>query len=177
MPRLFAALSIPAEVGQALAAARGGVFGARWIEPTDYHVTLRFVGDVDAHAAREVADALASVRHPPIAVDFQGLSWFGGDKPRAIVARIRPTPPLVELQSDLERRLRRVGMPPETRNFAPHVTLARLRGVGPAAVAEYLGARGGFAALSFEAPRFALYSARDSVGGGPYLVEADYPLQ
>jgi 2'-5' RNA ligase len=117
------------------------------------------------------------VRRPPVAVDFQGLSWFGGDKPRAIVARIRPSPPLVDLQGALERRLRRVGLPPETRNFAPHVTLARLRGVGPAAVADYLGARGGFAAPSFEAPRFALYSARDSVGGGPYLVEVDYPLQ
>ncbi len=58
MPRLFAALSIPAEVALALAAARGGVFGARWIEPSDYHVTLRFIGDVDVHAAREVADAL-----------------------------------------------------------------------------------------------------------------------
>jgi 2'-5' RNA ligase len=112
MPRLFAALSIPAEVASALAAARGGVFGARWIEPGDYHVTLRFVGDVDVHAAREVADALAAVRRPPVTVDFQGLSWFGGDKPRAIVARIRPSPPLVELQGDLERRLRRVGLPP-----------------------------------------------------------------
>ena len=70
MPRLFAALSIPAEVALALAAARGGVFGARWIEPSDYHVTLRFVGDVDVHVAREVADALADVRRPPVAVDF-----------------------------------------------------------------------------------------------------------
>ena len=177
MPRLFAALPIPAEVALALAAARGGVFGARWIEPSDYHVTLRFVGDVDVHAAREVADGLASVRQPPIAVDFDGLSWFGGDKPRAIVARIRPSPPLVELQGRLERRLRRVGLPPETRNFAPHVTLARLRGVSPVAVADYLGARGHFAPPSFEARRFTLFSARDSVGGGPYLVEADYPLQ
>jgi len=155
MPRLFAALSIPAEVALALAAARGGVFGARWIEPSDYHVTLRFVGDVDVHAAREVADALATVRRRTVAVDFAGLSWFGGDKPRAIVARIRPSSPLVELQGDVERRL---------------------RGVGPAAVADYLGARGGFAAPSFEAARFALYSSRDSVGGGPYLVEVDYPL-
>jgi len=177
MPRLFAALSIPAEVGAALAGARGGVFGARWVDPGDYHVTLRFVGDVDVHAAREVADALAGVRRPPVAVEFEGLSWFGGDKPRAIVARIRPSSPLVDLQGAVERRLRRVGLPPETRNFSPHVTLARLRGVGAGAIADYLGARGGFAAPSFEAERFALYSSRDSIGGGPYLVEADYPLQ
>ena len=177
MPRLFAALSIPTDVGAALAGARGGVFGARWVEPSDYHVTLRFVGDVDVRAAREVADALAAVRRPRVVVDFESLGWFGGEKPRAIVARIRLSSPLIELQSELERRLRRVGLPPETRKFAPHVTLARLRGVAPASVADYLGARGGFAAPSFEAARFALYSSRDSVGGGPYLVEVDYPLQ
>jgi len=177
MPRLFAALSIPNEVAQALAGQRGGIFGARWIDPLDYHVTLRFVGDVDAHAAREIADALAGVRRPPAVVEFAGLSWFGGDKPRAIIAAVRPTSPLIDLQGAIERRLRRVGAPPERRNFAPHVTLARLRGVGPAAVADYLGARGGFAAPSFEAARFALFSSRDSVGGGPYLVEADYPLR
>ena len=177
MPRLFAALSIPSEVAQALAGQRGGIFGARWIDPTDYHVTLRFVGDVDAQTARDIADALVDVRRPPAAVEFAGLSWFGGGKPRAIIAAIRPSSPLIDLQDAIERRLRRVGLPPETRNFAPHVTLARLRGVGPAAVADYLGARGGAIAPSFEASRFALYSARESVGGGPYLVEVDYPLR
>ena len=177
MPRLFAALSIPAEVGQALATARGGVFGARWIEPSDYHITLRFIGDVDLRAAREVADALADIRRAPVRVSFEGVSWFGADKPRAVVARTKPTAPLIDLQSEHERRLRRIGLPPEPRNFTPHVTLARLRQVSPAAVADYLSARGALVAPPFEASRFVLFSARDSVGGGPYVVEAAYPLQ
>jgi 2'-5' RNA ligase len=176
MPRLFAALSLPPAVAATLASARGGVHGARWIDPGDYHVTLRFIGDVDARAAREVADALADVRRSPVSVAFDGLGSFGGDKPRAIVAKIKRSPPLTELQGELESRLRRVGLPPETRNFTPHVTLARLRAASSIAVADYLGARGGFAAPAFEAAAFALYSARDSVGGGPYVVEADYPL-
>ena len=58
----------------------------------------------------------------------------------------------------------------------PHVTLARLRAVAPAAVADYLGARADLTAPAFEANRFVLFSSRDSVGGGPYLVEAAYPL-
>ncbi|MGA9825033.1 MAG: 2'-5' RNA ligase family protein, partial [Methylocystis sp.] len=58
----------------------------------------------------------------------------------------------------------------------PHVTLARLRGAAPPAVAAYLGARGYFPSLKFEATRFVLYSSRDSVGGGPYIIEAEYPL-
>jgi hypothetical protein len=43
-------------------------------------------------------------------------------------------------------------------------------------IAEYLGTRGGFAGPSFTAEGFVLYSARDSVGGGPYVVEEAYPL-
>ncbi len=93
----------------------------------------------------------------PLAIGFEGLSWFGADKPRAIVARIKPTAPLIELQSDHERRLRRIGLAPETRNFTPHVTLARLRSASPAAVADYLGARGALVAPPFEAARFVLY--------------------
>jgi 2'-5' RNA ligase len=56
------------------------------------------------------------------------------------------------------------------------VTLARLRGSNSASVAAYLGARGYFPPLRFTAERFVLYSSRDSVGGGPYIVEAEYPL-
>jgi len=60
------------------------------------------------------------------------------------------------------RLLRRLGAPPEPRKYTPHVTLARLRGAAPAAVAAYLGARGYFPSLKFEATRFVLYSSRDS---------------
>jgi 2'-5' RNA ligase len=100
MPRLFTAIEIPAAVADALAAARGGIYGARWREPDDYHITLRFIGDVDARMASEIADALDAVRKSPVSIQFDGLNWFGGEKPRAIVARIKPTPGLIDLQAN-----------------------------------------------------------------------------
>jgi 2'-5' RNA ligase len=177
MPRLFTALELTPEAEAALAQTRGGLLGARWIDPEDYHVTLRFIGDVDARTADEIADILWQVRRPAAPIAFEALAWFGGDKPGAIVARIRANPGLSELQSDHERRLRRLGLPPETRNFLPHVTLARMRSVSALAVADYLASRGALDAPSFAAQRFVLYSARDTVGGGPYVVEAAYPLR
>ncbi len=177
MPRLFTGIELPADAAEWLASMRGGVFGARWIDPEDYHVTLRFIGDVDIRTASEIAEHLDEVRRPPVSIEFEGLDWFGGDKPRAIIARIKPNPALMELQATQERRLRRLGLPPETRNFLPHVTLARLRSTSPLAIADYLSVRGGGPAPAFEATRFVLYSARDSVGGGPYFVEAVYPLR
>jgi 2'-5' RNA ligase len=176
MPRLFTALELPERVASQLALMRGGIAGARWLEPEDYHITLRFVGDIDAGAARDIDDTLGDIHRPKTLVRFEGLSWFGGDKPRAIVAKVKAEPALIDLQAEQERRLRRIGVEPETRKYTPHVTLARLRGVGQAAVASFLGSRGALIADSFTAERFVLYSAREGSGGGPYVVEAAYPL-
>jgi 2'-5' RNA ligase len=177
MPRLFTALEIPDDVAEALALTRGGLFGARWLDPDEYHITLRFIGDVEPRLADEIADTLAEVSRARPRIVFEGLSWFGGDKPRAIVAKVKPTPELSELAADHERRLRRLGLPPETRNFTPHVTIARVRGASPAAVADYLASRGRLEAPGFTAERFVLLSARDGVGGGPYVAEAEFWLR
>jgi RNA 2',3'-cyclic 3'-phosphodiesterase len=176
MPRLFTALEIPRPVAESLGSLRGGLPGARWIDVEYYHITLRFIGDVDERFARDAEMALAAIRRPAFEVTIDQLSTFGGDKPRAIVAKVRPEPALMELQAEQERLMRRLGAPPEARKFVPHVTLARLRGASPAQVAGYLGVRGYFPPLRVPAPHFVLYSSRDSVGGGPYLVEAEYPL-
>ena len=57
-----------------------------------------------------------------------------------------------------------------------HPVLARLRDASPIDVADYFATRGHFPKLTFTAHRFVLYSSRASVGGGPYVVEAAYPL-
>jgi RNA 2',3'-cyclic 3'-phosphodiesterase len=177
MPRLFTGLEIPPEIGQELSTYRGGLPGARWVDPANYHITLRFIGDIDEGLARDVFSLLGEARRRgPVTITFDGLATFGGGRPRAVFARAVPTVPLQELQADQERLLRRVGLTPETRKFTPHVTLARLRDTSPIDVAGYIATRGHFPKLSFMARRFVLFSARDSVGGGPYLVEAAYPL-
>jgi 2'-5' RNA ligase len=176
MPRLFTGLQLPEAVVGQLALMRGGVVGARWLEPEDYHITLRFIGDIDARTAHDIDETLSDIRRPEAPVRFEELSWFGGDKPRAIVAKVKADPVLMDLQAEQERRLRRIGIEPETRKYTPHVTLARLRGASQTAVASYLALRGALIADSFNAERFVLYSAREGSGGGPYVVEAAYPL-
>ena len=136
MPRLFTALELPETVVSQMALARGGVVGARWLEPEDYHITLRFVGDIDAGAARDIAETLADIRRPKAYVRFEGLSWFGADKPRAIVARVKADRELMDLQAEQERRLRRIGVEPETRKFTP------ARDAGAAARRRSKGDRG-----------------------------------
>ena len=176
MPRLFTGIEIPAEIGQHLALLRGGLPGARWIDTENYHITLRFIGDVDRHTAGEIADALARIRREPITIRIDGLNAFGGNKPHSVHARVGRSTGLVELQAEHERIMQRIGLKAEGRKFTPHVTLARLRGVKGADVAGYLALRGNFSLPPFEASRFVLYSSRASVGGGPYIIEEAYPL-
>lgn len=176
MPRLFTGLEIPDDVRQSLSMLRGGVPGARWIDPENYHLTLRFVGDVDDTVAREIVFTLGQVRRGSFELQLDGLSSFGGRKPRAVVATVAPSTAVMELQAEHERLMQRIGMEPEGRKFTPHVTLARLRDTSSHAVAEYLSARGAFRSARFAVSNFVLFSSRNSVGGGPYVVEADYPL-
>ncbi|WP_232628858.1 RNA 2',3'-cyclic phosphodiesterase [Methylobacterium sp. Leaf118] len=178
MPRLFTGLEIPPEVAHRLALFRGGLPGARWIEPTDYHVTLRFLGEVDGTIAAELDAGLAQARlRAPLTLTLDGLASFGGDRPRAVIASVALTPDLADLQEEHERIARRAGAAPERRRFTPHVTLARLnREAGPEAVARWLAEAGVFPPIPFTATRAAVFSARASRGGGPYLVEAAYPF-
>jgi len=177
MPRLFSAIEIPRSIAERLTMLRSGLSGARWIDPENYHLTLRFIGDVDGATARDFTNALSEIAVAPFELKLSGLGSFGGNKPRAIFAELEPSPELEALQRANERAARKAGVPPEGRNFKPHVTLARLRGARPDAVASYLERQGGVADESFTVTRFVLYSSRNSVGGGPYVIEAAYGLE
>jgi RNA 2',3'-cyclic 3'-phosphodiesterase len=176
MPRLFTGVEIPPEVAQALSTLRGGLPGARWIDPENYHVTLRFIGDVDDDIAHEVESLLGRVRRGPFELRIEGLTSFGSKKPRAVVASVEPSSALMEAQAEQERMMQRIGLEPEGRKYTPHVTLARLRDTSSRNVAEYLSTCGHFRSVAFKVSRFVLFSSRASVGGGPYVVEASYPL-
>ncbi|MEM8576106.1 MAG: RNA 2',3'-cyclic phosphodiesterase, partial [Pseudomonadota bacterium] len=94
MPRLFTAIEIPRSIADRLSMLRAGLSGARWIDPENYHLTLRFIGDVDGSTARHFTDALGDILAVPFRLKLNGLDSFGGNKPRAIFARAEPSPEL-----------------------------------------------------------------------------------
>lgn len=176
MPRLFTGLEIPAGIATELTLLRGGVAGARWIEPSDFHLTLRFVGDVGNALANEIAFELEHVKSAPVRVSLERLATFGTDRPRSLIARAKESAALMALQAEHEAIMRRLGAPGDARKFVPHVTLARLKNVSAEAVAAFIESRGDMRPMSFDAARFVLYSSKGSTGGGPYRIEVAYPL-
>jgi 2'-5' RNA ligase len=176
MPRLFTAIEIPQPVALLLSLIQGGLPGARWIDRENLHITLRFVGDVETPVARELAYALERVKTAPFQLMLSGLDVFGGTKPRSLFAAVERSETLNGLYAEQERICQQIGLSPEGRKFKPHVTLARLRGARTADIAKYLTGQGGFSSPLFDVGRFVLLSSRNSVGGGPYVLEESYQL-
>jgi RNA 2',3'-cyclic 3'-phosphodiesterase len=176
MPRLFTALEIPRNAAMSLSLLRGGLPGARWIDVENYHITLRFIGDVDNRTADEVVDRLDRIDRPEFQIRLDGIGSFGSKKPHSVWAGVTPTPDMFALQGEIERICQRIGLPPDPRKFMPHVTLARLKSSRVDDVVHYLSGRGNFQTSPFTVTRFVLLSSRESVGGGPYLTEEIFPL-
>ena len=131
MPRLFTALEIPRDATLSLSLLRGGLPGARWIDTENYHITLRFIGDVEGHVADEVAIALDRVRRSTCNVTLSGVGSFGSKKPHSVYASVAPSSELLALQAEIEGICQMLGLPADPRKFVPHVTLARLRNTAP----------------------------------------------
>ncbi|MBB4009167.1 RNA 2',3'-cyclic phosphodiesterase [Allorhizobium taibaishanense] len=176
MPRLFTALEIPRNLALSLSLLRGGLPGARWIDVENYHITLRFIGDIDGRTADEIVDRLDRIDRPEFQLSLSGIGSFGSKKPHSIWAGVTPHPQMTALQGEIERICQRVGLPPDPRKFMPHVTLARLKSSRLDDVVHYLSGRGNFQTAPFFVPRFVLMSSKESVGGGPYLTEEIFPL-
>ena len=176
MPRLFTGIAIPHRQSELLEATQTGLPDARWIDEEDFHITLRFIGDVSPSDADRLVEALDDRVWQAPEIELGELACFGGAKPRSIYASIKPNENLLRVQAGQERLCQTLGLEPTRHKFTPHVTTARLRSMPAAMVAQYLSNYAGFKAPKFIPSRYVLYSARQSTGGGPYYPEAHFPF-
>ena len=176
MIRLFAAIPIPEEISADLYELRRPLPGARWVEPSDYHLTLCFIGDIDNRQASEFADELGRIEMRPFPLQISSLDVFGGNDPHVLWAGLTPSEPLLDLHRSVKRATRSVGLKPDSKPFKPHVTLARLRHSPSAAIERLIGENVAYRSTDFTVDHFALYSAKPRTGGGPYVIEERFPL-
>lgn len=177
MPRLFTGLEVPIAHRTALTLLQSGqpkgtrnIF--RWIEPENFHITLRFIGNVSPRTADAIVEALDERDWQAPNIELSELKCFGGAKPTSIYAGIKANDSLNALAASQERLMQSLGLPPDTRRFTPHITIARCRGATADQVARYLSSQGEIFNLPpFRPHRFVLYSAREPQGGGPYRAE------
>jgi len=176
MHRLFVAIRPPRAVRAALLAAMGGVANARWQSDEQLHLTLRFVGEVDRHTAEDVAAALGTVHHPRFHLALDGIGQFDRKgRVDTLWAGVAPHEPLKALHNKVDQALVRVGIPPESRAYLPHITLARFgRNAGP--VEGLMIRSGGVTSATEEIDQFCLYESSLSRDGSVYTIVERYPL-
>lgn len=177
MPRLFVGLEMPEAIKDQLLDLEKPLPGVRWIAADDFHLTLRFAGDIEKRTANEFVEALSHIDLPMFAMRLVGLGTFGSKEPRAIWAAVDAPDTLGRLQAATEKAARSVGLKPETRGFRPHVTIARIGKSNDLAIARYLNHHSAFKTEPFPVARFAVFSAKPMVGGGPYVIEEVFGLQ
>lgn len=178
MPRLFVAIDPSAPVRDALARLSHGVPGAKWVAPEQFHLTLRFIGAVEGALYDEIVEALGDVEAPAFRLAFVGVGHFPPrGAPRVLWAGVNDGAAPGRLHDRIEARLRQLGVAPDRRGFAPHVTLARLKQASLARVRDYLALNGAFATEDFPVTAFQLYSSHLGAAGAVHRVEASYPLE
>lgn len=134
--RLFVAAELPAEVREALAALqaelkRRGLEPLRWVRPEGIHLTLKFLGETPADRLPAICKALAQAVKgvPPHRLSLGTPGSFGNRRgPQVLWVDLKgDLAVLGQLQRQVEEELKAVGFPREKRQFAPHLTIARVR--------------------------------------------------
>lgn len=175
--RLFVALALPEPLTEALSTIAMGIPGARWIRPENYHLTLRFIGEVQNWQAEEVDEALAGIRARPFDLSLSSLGTFekqGRIQSLHVVAERNDA--LTHLQNKIETALQRVGLPSDRRRFTPHVTLARTDAVQPQKLIEYVQRHNLFRAAPVRVESFVLFSSLLGKECAHYVPEVEYGL-
>jgi len=179
VPRIFVGIDLPDEIDQHLDLLCGGVPGARWEGRDKFHLTLRFIGDVDGGVAARVGDALDDVEFRTFAMTLAGVGFFPPrGQPRSLWAGVEEPAPLEELHRKIERALAKLDeIEPDARKFAAHVTLGRLRDAPQDRVAAFLAHHSLLRSATFEVRTFQLFSSIHTPTGSKYRIERAYPAR
>ncbi|HEV2567822.1 RNA 2',3'-cyclic phosphodiesterase [Sphingomonas sp.] len=177
MHRLFVAIRPPVAIREQLLDLMEGVSGARWQDDEQLHITLRFIGEVDARVADDVAAALGTVLHSAFEIALDGLGKFGSrGRVNALWAGVRPHDQLAHLHRKIDHALVRAGLEPERRAYLPHITVARFgRDIG--GLDGFLSLHAGLTSPRFAVTEFGLYESHLTQAGASYELVERYALR
>ena len=181
--RTFVAIDLPAEIHRQIAQLQDllqpTTMQVRWTRPEGMHLTLKFIGEIPPEKGEEAARRLASIRVPaPLSLQVRGSGYFPNERsPRVIWLGVEGGPELPALAAQVEEALVPLGIPKETRPFAAHLTLGRLKGPDKIPVLqEVLRRQGPLDFGSFSVEEFFLYESQLSPGGSLYRKIASFAL-
>jgi RNA 2',3'-cyclic 3'-phosphodiesterase len=177
--RLFTAIDLPAamleKIGEFLARLRP-LAKLRWTPVENLHVTMKFIGEWPEGRLPEMIAALGRVANPPQAaslhhISVRGVGWFPDmRRPHTFWAGVDGGEPLRALAHATEQAVATLGVPVETRDYSPHLTLGRVK--DKARIEDVIAAAGAPDFGAFQASSFFLYLSEN----GKYSKLAEFSL-
>lgn len=187
MPRLFVAVDPPDPVVDEITVLRKAgreedELEARWTDPGQYHLTLRFVGEVDEARVDTIRQAAApdpeDEETGPFELRPSGLGVFPSRRdPRVLWIGFEEPPRLLALRRGLEDRLVEAGLDPDDRSFVPHLTVARFDGTPAGDVHRFVKAHRDFSTRSFRVEAYYLYESELHPSGARHRRLRTYELE
>ena len=179
LTRSFVAIDLPEQTRAALSRIPVDLPRARIVDGDSLHLTLAFLGAIEASVLEEVHDALSGLRAPGFQMKIERLGCFGRARPRALWAGVVPDPALKHLQSKVSAAVRAAGTDLPRRRFVPHVTLARFASgaAEDAPLTRLIAAHAGLSLSPFPVRSFALFASHLGAHGAEYEELARYPLR
>jgi len=187
--RVFIAIDIDEEIRAALSDLQRQLQSkvdikrsdAKWVNPQNMHLTLKFLGEIRDEKAVEVCNVVKDVagRHKSFEFDVESVGCFGGRSARVLwVGCGEKSDELRRLQKDIEQQLALAGWPEEKRQFTGHLTVCRVRnpkaGVKLAQLSE---AYRDYKLGTMAADSVVVYQSRLKPMGPVYIVLGNYKLQ
>lgn len=175
--RSFIAFELPAEILSALEKLQKdlGAYGfpVRWVRPTSIHLTLKFLGDIEADRIERIAGAMseAGAGYAPLLLAAKGIGVFPGIKhPRVIWSGLTGQADLLAaVQHKLDGGLAEIGFTKEKRPFNGHLTLGRFKaGVDSNQLMQALQEFEKFETATFAADALILFRSQLKPGGAVY---------
>ncbi|MBI2849737.1 MAG: RNA 2',3'-cyclic phosphodiesterase [Chloroflexi bacterium] len=177
--RSFIAIELPNEIKEKLSQFEARLKSTempwvKWVDPNSIHLTLKFLGNIDADKVGEITEAIEESARgiPPFSLEAREAGVFPDlRRPRvAWVGLGGETDKLLELQQHLESNLEILGFTPEGRDFTPHLTVARLDRATPDERQKFgqLIARSSFEAVNINVEAISLMRSQLTRAGAIY---------
>lgn len=168
---------MPPKISTHLGLFAGGIPGARWVPPQNYHITVNFIGEVDEGTAGDIDAGLSRLFLPPVSLSLQGFGHFKrGTDPTALYAAVQGPPELSLMKEKVNRVLTVAGAPHDTRKYTPHVTLAYLRHADLDKIVDFIEGHSPFETETFDVLALNLYQSHLTKNGSVYEILRSYPM-
>jgi RNA 2',3'-cyclic 3'-phosphodiesterase len=173
LKRLFIGLELPSSCKAVLLGLDPHLTGLRWLPEEQLHLTLSFLGEVEASAEDRLRQTLAEVRVPPFFLPLRGVGIFNShSQPLVVWVGVgKGHPHLFALHRRIQDAVLRAGLEANLKEFHPHVTIGRAKGISQQALQPFIRSLADAEFGLFMVTGFALFSSVLAARGAAHQLE------